>query len=98
MKESVNNQVLFDKVRTCLIALCCCEDTAWAFDYMLIGRCNVQATYDKLQSEVPKYKMITTSILSDRLRVRYFYCCHLMLYDHAAAASKVPHCGIETSA
>ncbi|KAK9863187.1 hypothetical protein WJX84_002379 [Apatococcus fuscideae] len=40
MKESVNNQVLFDK-----------------------------ATYDKLQSEVPKYKMITTSILSDRLRI-----------------------------
>jgi len=29
----------------------------------------VQATYDKLKSEVPKYKMITTSILSDRLKV-----------------------------
>ena len=30
----------------------------------------VQATYEKLQAEVPKYKMITASVLSDRLRVR----------------------------
>lgn len=37
---------------------------------LLNGELHVQATYDKLQSEVPKYKMITTSILSDRLRVR----------------------------
>lgn len=28
-----------------------------------------QATYDKLIAEVPKYKMITTSILCDRLRL-----------------------------
>ncbi|KAI3419906.1 40S ribosomal protein S25 [Psidium guajava] len=28
-----------------------------------------QATYDKLVSEVPKYKLITPSILSDRLRL-----------------------------
>jgi small subunit ribosomal protein S25e len=28
-----------------------------------------QATYDKLLAEVPKYKMITTSILCDRLRL-----------------------------
>lgn len=28
-----------------------------------------QATYDKLLSEVPKFKLITPSILSDRLRV-----------------------------
>ncbi|KAF2320975.1 hypothetical protein GH714_032330 [Hevea brasiliensis] len=27
-----------------------------------------QATYDKLLSEVPKYKLVTPSILSDRLR------------------------------
>ncbi|KAL5712490.1 40S ribosomal protein S25 [Ranunculus cassubicifolius] len=27
-----------------------------------------QASYDKLHSEVPKYKLITPSILSDRLR------------------------------
>ncbi|XP_048425510.1 40S ribosomal protein S25-2-like [Pyrus x bretschneideri] len=27
-----------------------------------------QGTYDKLLSEVPKYKLITPSILSDRLR------------------------------
>jgi len=27
-----------------------------------------QATYDKLLSEAPKYKLITPSILSDRLR------------------------------
>lgn len=30
-----------------------------------------QTTYDKLIAEVPKYKMITTSILSDRLRVSF---------------------------
>ncbi len=29
----------------------------------------LQATYEKLQAEVPKYKMITPSVLSDRLRV-----------------------------
>jgi hypothetical protein len=29
-----------------------------------------QATYDKLNAEVPKYKLITPSVLSDRLRVR----------------------------
>jgi len=28
-----------------------------------------QGTYDKMMAEVPKYKMITPSILSDRLRV-----------------------------
>merc|ERR1711897_47455 len=28
-----------------------------------------KATYDKLLNEVPKYKMITVSILSDRLRI-----------------------------
>lgn len=28
-----------------------------------------QATYDKLIAEVPKYKMITPSILCDRLRL-----------------------------
>ncbi|PKI40512.1 40S ribosomal protein S25-2-like [Punica granatum] len=28
-----------------------------------------QATYDKLLSEVPKYKLVTPSILSDRLRI-----------------------------
>jgi small subunit ribosomal protein S25e len=28
-----------------------------------------QGTYDKMIAEVPKYKMITASILSDRLRV-----------------------------
>ena len=32
-----------------------------------------QATYDKLLSEVPKYKLITPSILSDRLRVRKLF-------------------------
>ncbi|KAB1225419.1 40S ribosomal protein S25 [Morella rubra] len=30
-----------------------------------------QATYDKLLSEAPKYKLITPSVLSDRLRVSY---------------------------
>lgn len=31
-----------------------------------------QATYDKLLSEAPKFKLITPSILSDRLRVRSY--------------------------
>ena len=35
----------------------------------------LQATYDKLKSEVPKYKMVTTSILSDRLKVRASQAC-----------------------
>ena len=30
---------------------------------------NSQSTYDKLLAEVPKYKMITVSILCDRLRI-----------------------------
>ena len=29
----------------------------------------LQSNYDKMKSEVPKYKMITPSILADRLRV-----------------------------
>jgi hypothetical protein len=33
-------------------------------------RARAQTTYEKVMSEVPKYKMITPSILSDRLRVR----------------------------
>ena len=28
-----------------------------------------QATYDKLLTEAPKYKLITPSVLSDRLRI-----------------------------
>ena len=31
-----------------------------------------QGTYDKLLSEAPKYKLITPSILSDRMRVLFF--------------------------
>lgn len=31
-----------------------------------------KATYDKLISEAPKFKLITPSILSDRLRVFFF--------------------------
>ncbi len=70
MKESVNNQVLFDKVMITRSDFQHCR-----LDLRSRGSCidmqmDVQATYDKLQSEVPKYKMITTSILSDRLRVR----------------------------
>lgn len=72
MKESVNNQVLFDKVGSIGMPLLRleCEDNLVV--QLLNGELHVQATYDKLQSEVPKYKMITTSILSDRLRVRHY--------------------------
>lgn len=34
-----------------------------------------QGTYDKLLSEAPKFKLITPSILSDRLRVFFFSSC-----------------------
>ena len=37
----------------------------------ILNHLSVQATYDKLQAEVPKYKMITPSVLSDRLRVGF---------------------------
>jgi small subunit ribosomal protein S25e len=30
-----------------------------------------KTTYEKLMAEVPKYKMITPSVLADRLRVRF---------------------------
>ena len=79
MKESVNNQVLFDKVGSIgmLPLLLNCRHS---LVQSLRGELHVQATYDKLQSEVPKYKMITTSILSDRLRVRLYqgpvHYCH----------------------
>ncbi|KAH7536930.1 hypothetical protein FEM48_Zijuj03G0038500 [Ziziphus jujuba var. spinosa] len=33
------------------------------------GKQKKKATYDKLLSEAPKYKLITPSILSDRLRI-----------------------------
>ncbi|KAJ8630477.1 hypothetical protein MRB53_023800 [Persea americana] len=33
------------------------------------GKQKKKASYDKLLSEVPKYKLITPSILSDRLRI-----------------------------
>ena len=36
-----------------------------------------QANYDKLLSEVPKYKLITASVLSDRLRVSIFIISYL---------------------
>jgi len=38
-----------------------------------MSHCCSQNSYDKLLAEVPKYKMITPSVLSDRLRVRH--CC-----------------------
>ena len=41
-----------------------------------------KATYDKLLTEAPKYKLITPSVLSDRLRVRYFDLNHdIVLID-----------------
>ena len=48
-----------------------------------------QATYDKLLSEAPKYKLITPSILSDRLRVFFIYLffktpfLYISLFTHA---------------
>ena len=46
----------------------------------------LQGTYEKLKSEVPKYKMITPSVLSDRLRVRLHFCCLLFCQAVQGAA------------
>lgn len=40
-----------------------------------------QASYDKLLSEAPKYKLITPSILSDRLRVHYTFTLTLLCFS-----------------
>ena len=44
-----------------------------------------QATYDKLLSEAPKFKLITPSILSDRLRVSLLldnlFSCHFSSFS-----------------
>ena len=37
-----------------------------------------KGTYDKLLTEAPKYKLITPSVLSDRLRVISSY--HIIIY------------------
>ncbi|KAJ0630370.1 putative ribosomal protein S25 [Helianthus annuus] len=39
-----------------------------------------KATYDKLLSEAPKFKLITPSILSDRLRVFYYSLLLLIVF------------------
>jgi hypothetical protein len=62
MKEKVNNLVLFDKVSL--------RSSAHLAGTAALNGNESQVTYDKLIAEVPKYKMITPSILSDRLRVQ----------------------------
>lgn len=39
-----------------------------------------KATYDKLLSEAPKFKLITPSILSDRLRVTLLFFLFVLLF------------------
>ncbi|KAG6765082.1 hypothetical protein POTOM_029096 [Populus tomentosa] len=51
-----------------------------------------QATYDKLLSEAPKYKLITPSVLSDRLRNEFCgvlgnCSCHLALVAYCISGS-----------
>lgn len=83
MKEKVNNQVLFDQVRSEAASAThacvgCCFLLATAKIYL--NTPVLQSNYDKMKSEVPKYKMITPSILADRLRVGSFCkllsCCY----------------------
>ena len=61
-------RVLWSTLPVVALALICCYGT-----YMLLwhlpGISDLQSNYDKMKSEVPKYKMITPSILADRLRV-----------------------------
>lgn len=85
MKEKVNNLVLFDKVRTKTTkkkekkkaffnerkkTRKLKKNSPFFLSLLLHSAPPInQATYDKLIQEVPKYKMITPSILSDRLRI-----------------------------
>ena len=74
MKEKVNNQVLFDKVSQRRSQ---CSLPVIRLDHQAsITPVYLQPTYEKLNSEVPKYKMITASVLSDRLRVRTLFALH----------------------
>jgi small subunit ribosomal protein S25e len=80
LKEKVNNQVLFDKVKLRIhtslqskphrsgVRILPGPVDLYAFIIDLL-----QSTYEKLMTEVPKYKMITPSVLSDRLRVRNLF-------------------------
>ena len=49
----------------------------------------LQGTYEKLKSEVPKYKMITPSVLSDRLRVSLYFGC--LVVCQAVPRGCLPH-------
>lgn len=49
------------------------DQFCWFSVQVLILLVRLQSNYDKMKSEVPKYKMITPSILADRLRVRAMY-------------------------
>lgn len=40
-----------------------------------------QASYDKMLTEVPKFKQITPSVLSERLRVWFLYLLILSQFD-----------------
>jgi hypothetical protein len=40
-----------------------------------------QGTYDKLLTEAPKYKLITPSVLSDRLRVHSYLKLHRSIFS-----------------
>ncbi|KAA3468082.1 40S ribosomal protein S25-4-like [Gossypium australe] len=50
-----------------------------------------QATYDKLLSEAPKYKLITPSILSDRMRMHV----RILLHEFAFGYLSLSRCAIE---
>ena len=57
----------------------------------------LQGTYEKLKSEVPKYKMITPSVLSDRLRVSLHVCCLLICQAVQGAASSLSELQVRLS-
>ena len=75
MKEKVNNMVRFDKVSRVrgrwMLCATVLNHTALVLHsgLSLLSQIVWQATYEKLMSEVPTYRMITPSVLSDRLRV-----------------------------
>lgn len=50
-----------------------------------------RATYDKLLAEVPKYKLITPSVLSDRLRVfsHFYFCYSCSVYISCASDTSI---------
>ena len=50
-----------------------------------------KATYDKLYKEVPNYKLITPSVVSERLKIRGSLARAALIELHQKGTSTMPH-------